>query len=240
MVADENLSLWNEDRQALSRLLADVHPSLGGLYRSAILSMDEPAQEGEGKARLSLVGHCFRELMNQLPDALGDVDGFPASKRGEEDKARDTMVAVYDDFLGAPVAQPLQDVATDPEQTEVVAVPKALLDAVGRFVTVRKEGTRNGLERDSVAVLGTIDPLNPTLKPWRAAKDFFMSCTHMDRQYAVETEAGALASDDKVMAHIEIVEASLRVRLGPFFDNYEELKDLIAKANETLDEGEKS
>ncbi len=164
MAADSDPILWNEDRETLRSQIEDVYPPLAGLYRMAIVLMDEPVQEGEGKARLCLVGHCFRELMNRLPDALRDVDDFPASKRGEEDRARDTLVATFEDFRGVLVEQPPLGAAPNSEQTEIVDMPK-LLDAVGRFVSVRKEGTRNVRERDSVAVLGAIDPLHSSLKP---------------------------------------------------------------------------
>ena len=236
-MADEGLArLWDADRVSLYGLIEEIQPTLAGLYRQAILLMSEPADPGDEKARLAIVGHCFREIMNRLPDALQDVDGFPASKRDEEDRARNDLVAAFEAFRGMPVEQPAPVSSKDLEQTEVIAVPRQLVDAVGKFVAAREEGTRNVRERDSVTVLGAIDPLDPALKPWRAARKFFMSCTHIDLQYAVETVASEVPSDEVVMAHVEIVEASLRVRLGAFFDNYEELEDLIAKANRTLEE----
>lgn len=241
MVADRSPDFWNQDRVALHGLIEELpSPTLADLYRRAILLMNEPAEQSDEKARLALVGHCFRELMNRLPDALKDVAGFPASKREEEDKARNDLVAAYEAFRGKPIDQPAVGAPNDPEQVEVVAVPRDLVDAVGKFVAIREEGTRNVRDRDSVAVLGSIDPLNPALKPWRDARKFFMSCTHLDLQYGVETEARTLPSREEILAWVETVEASLRVRLGAFFDNYEELGDLIAKANETVEEGELS
>ena len=240
MVADCGSSLWNEDRKALGGLIEELNPTLAGMYHRAILLMSEPPGPGEERARLALVGHCFRELMNRLPDTLQDVDGFPASKRQEEERVRDDLVAAYEAFLGKPLDQPAPGTSGNPEQPTLVSVPKDLLDTLGKFVAAREEGTRNVRERDAVAVLGAIDPLDPALKPWQAARKFFMSCTHIDLQYGVETKEKTPPSDEAVMGHIEAVEASIRVRLGAFFDIYEELEDLIAKANERVDEGASS
>jgi hypothetical protein len=236
MTNDASPVLWNEERETLYELIKRVNPTLAGLYHRAILLMSEPPGPGEEKARFSLVGHCFRELMNRLPDWLQDVDGFPASRRQEEDKALDRLVAEYESFRGSPNDQPTAS-SNDPQQEALVSVPASLIDALGRFINAREEGSRNVLERDAAAVLGAVGLRGAALKPWRDARAFFMSCTHLDRQYEVEAQVGAVPSDEVVMEHIAATEASLRVRLGAFFDSYEELKDLIAQANQTVEEG---
>lgn len=230
MEANGDVALWNEDREALHKLIEEIDPALAGLYRRAVLLMDSRPIPGDEKARLSLVGHCVRELMNNLPDALGDVKDFPASRRGDEDRARDGLVAAVERFKGVPSDQPAEDAGSS-EQPDRVTVPADLLDAVVILVGVFKDGkTRNEL-RDSAAVLGYIDRYDPALKPWKAARKFFMSLAHLDRLKAAGSGGRDLPTDEQVMSQVAIIEASLRVRLGAFFDNLNEVRALAEQAN---------
>jgi hypothetical protein len=174
--------------------------------------------------------------MNRLPDWLQDVGGFPASNQKEENDSREALVAAYESFRGEPIDQLL--VPADPEGSEqpaLVSVPRDLMDSVARFVAAREEGSRNVRERDSAAVLGEVGVYSPALGPWRQARKFFMSCTHLDLHYGVEEEIGVLPSRAAVLGHVDSVEAALRVRLGQFFDSYEEIEDIVSSANELDD-----
>src|SRR5450759_168541 len=106
MEAGGDAGLWNQDRQALHKLIEQVDPALAGVYRQAVLLMDSPPIPGDEKARLLLVSHCVRELMNNLPDALRDVKDFPASRGGDEKRARAGLIAAVDEFEGVPADQP--------------------------------------------------------------------------------------------------------------------------------------
>jgi hypothetical protein len=192
--------------------------------------MDAPPIPGDEKARLSLVSHCIRELMNNLPDALGDVKDFPASRGGDENRARDGLVAAVSKFRGVPVDQPVEETAPA-NPSDKVTVPADLLDAAENLVSLFKDGETRGELRDSAAVLGYIDRYHPALKPWRAVRKFFMSFAHLDRLKATGTGGRDLPSDDKVMSQIAIIEASMRVRLGAFFDNLNEVRVLANQAN---------
>ncbi len=230
MVAESNASLWNEDRQALHKLIEEVDPALAGLYRQAIMLMDSSPIPGDEKARLSLVSHCIRELMNNLPDALGDVKDFPASRGGDEDKARAGLVAAVNNFRGLP-AQQLEAETAPANPPDKVTVPADLLDAAENLVGVFKDGETRGELRDSAAVLGYIDRYHPALKPWRAARKFFMSFAHLDRLKATGSGGRDMPADDGVMTQIAVIEATMRVRLGAFFDNLNEVRSLADQAN---------
>jgi len=233
MGAEGDAGLWNQDRQALHKLIEQVDPALAGLYRQAILLMDSSPIPGDEKARLSLVSHCVRELMNNLPDALGDVKDFPASRGGDENRARAGLIAAFDEFEGMPAEQPGE--TADPSgQPNKVTVPADLLDAAVNLVGVFKDGETRGVLRDSAAVLGYIDRYHPALKPWRAARDFFMSFAHLDRLKAAGSGGRELPTDEQIMTQIAIIEASMRVRLGAFFDSLNEVRALADQAN-TLD-----
>lgn len=217
-------------------LIAEVHPTLAALYRKGIELMDtSSADAGDARATLALVGHCFREVINRLPDALRDVEGLPGSKRGEEDAALARLKDAYAHYSGMSGGRTDSSPAEELEQMRVVAVPQILLDALARFVAAREEGTLTGRQRDAVTVLGAINPLDPSLKPWREARTHFMSLAHLSVD-DVSDATSRLPTDSETVRHIQAVEASLRVRLGAFFDNYAELEDLIADANRLINE----
>lgn len=65
--------LWNDERETLYHKICDIDSALAGYYRQAIYIMESSPKPGEEKARFSIICHCFRELMNNLPDVLGDV-----------------------------------------------------------------------------------------------------------------------------------------------------------------------
>jgi hypothetical protein len=236
MGADDTATLWNQDRQSLHGLIGEVDPALAGLYRQAILLMDSQPMPGDDKARLSLVSHCVRELMNNLPDALGDVKDFPANRRGDEEKARADLIAAVEMLEGMPRDQPVE--AGSPlDKPGKVTVPADFLDAAVNFAGVFKDGETRVRLRDSAALLGYIDRYHPALKPWKAARDFFMSFAHLDRHKSDRPGGHGLPTDERVMAHIAIIEASMRVRLGAFFDSLNEVRALAGQANEVGADG---
>lgn len=238
MVGDDHPALWNDDRNTLYELLKDLDPELAGLYSQMIVLLSDPAVPGQEKSRLASIGHCLRELINTLPDALGDVEGFPINRGKSDRSAREALVAEYEAISGPPVEHVTVDEVDETGQPRLIAVPQSLLDAVGRLVTTINDGKAREEQRDSTVVLGRIDSRDPALKPWKAARKFFMHYAHFDRDYPLSPEPRDLPSDADILVHLENIEASLHTRLGAFFDNYDELQDLIAKANETIDKDE--
>lgn len=230
--------VWDDDRRALYVQLQGLDPELAGLYRQAIDLLSTPAVPGEKKVRLALIGHCLRELINTLPDALGDVEGFPADKGNEGKRAREALVAEYGVFSGASLDATLVDETDDSGQPNLVAVPQSLLDGVGRWVNSAKAGALRETQRDSVVVLGRIDTRDPALKPWKSARDFVMGFAHFRRNYPLGSVPEVFPADEEIVAHLAHIEASLRNRLGAFFDSLDDLQDLIDEANAPMDEDE--
>jgi hypothetical protein len=233
VVANGDPSLWNEERQTLHGLIHERSPELAGLYRQGVRALDMPCEPGDERARLAVIGHCFRELMNNLPNVLGDVPEFTTSSREDEDNAKKSVVGLYDQIYGIP-EEPSPDVAeTEPEQLELVTVQRRLLRAVEALAVFFRMGERHLKERDSALVAGLVDVNVPGLKPLRDARRFFTRYSHFDRQNGSKAKKTDLPNDDQVVAHLEHVEAILRTRLQPFFDTKGEIDDLLAVANST-------
>lgn len=231
--------LWNADRESVFGLISERSPDLAGLYRHGIMTLDSPpVAEGE-RARVAIIGHCFRELMNNLADAVGDVPAFVTSCRDDEDKAKRALVDLYAESYGIPDEAPPTggQPEDDPAQLELVTVERRLLKAVERLAVFFKLGERHGRDRDSVVVAGRIDPNAPGLGPWREARRFFVRCSHYDRQYGTQRTNANLPRDDEILEHVLVVEAIVRTRLQPFFDTVAEIEDLLAVANAPEEEG---
>lgn len=227
----ETGSLWNDDRRALHALIQQRGPELAGLYRQGVLALDSPCEAGDERARLAVIGHCFRELMNNLPNALGDVPAFTTSSREDEDNAKKSVIGLYGEAYGIPEEPPADAVEGDPAQLELVTVQRRLLRAVETLAVFFKMGERHLLERDSAVVTGRVDVNAPGMKPWRNARRFFTRYSHFDRQNGSKAKKAEVPGDDQVLAHLENVEAILRTRLQPFFDSLGEIDDLLAVAN---------
>ncbi|MDY6795088.1 MAG: hypothetical protein SWK76_07390 [Actinomycetota bacterium] len=232
MEPDKDIELWNKERESLYEQLQDVDPQLAGLYRWTINLLSVPAEPGEEMARFALIGHCLRELMNSIQDALNDVDGLPANCDREEERERQKLlVDEYEAFGGLPPEDMNANKVEEIGQPKLVTIPQSLLYVVGELVQSVSEGTTREVQRDSAVVLGRIDAHDPAVKPWKAARDYFMSFVHFKRKIPIGLRSRNLPSEREILSHLENIEASLRNRLGAFFDVYDELQDFINQAN---------
>jgi len=218
-------SLWTSSRRSIHAQLLSLDPTLGGLYKRGIdLCSETPAPE-DAKAHLALVGHCFRELLNSLPDALGDTSGGLGSGQNS-DSAKSSFRKALDRWREE--ADPR---SPDDDERGPVAVPRYLLTAIERLDEAERAGTGRRRRRDSITVLGYVDVDSPALQPWDKARDFFMSATHVDRQAKVIAADGSTPAPTEILKRIVIVEDALQVRLGAFFETLHSLSDLLDEAN---------
>jgi hypothetical protein len=218
-------SLWTSSRLSIRAQLVKLDPTLGGLYRRGIdLCAETPVPE-DAKAHLALVGHCFRELINSLPDALGDTSGGLGSGQNSESAKNGFRKALKRWHEEAAPRSP------DEDEKGPVAVPRYIIAAIEILDEAERAGTGRRQRRDSITVLGYVDVDSPALKPWDDARDFFMSATHVDRQERVIAADGSTPTITEILGRIAIVEDALQVRLGAFFETLHSLSNLLDEAN---------
>ena len=194
---------------------------LAGIYRAAIEAMTTPAGTGLERARVSIVCHCMRELMNGLPAVMAD------SSIPRPDPSANSLLSKLPKVVAT---HPNLDLTLD---QDLIPVPREVAAAIAKLVaTTNIEHGRNGSIAASLVTGGT-DVKHPAVAQWRSAQDFFLGWTHLDRNHARNRE---LPSDNELWSNIHIVEDVIDVRSALFFDNLHALQDLLAEANAT-DEG---
>jgi hypothetical protein len=191
-------------------------PKLAGVYRAALLALATPAAAGGEAARISVVCHCMRELMNGLPSVMTDSSiPRPSPSSGALVDKLPGLLAKHTDFdLGA--------------NQDLVPVPKQVASAFAELIgTVTREQGRNRRNAAEL-VTGGADTKHPAIKQWVACQQFFVGWTHLDRNHAQDRE---LPTDDELLANIRVLEDVVEVRTALFFDNVHSLEDLLADAN---------
>ena len=85
--------LWTPRRVQLAGALTNRNELFGDLYRRGIEALNErPLTAGA----VVLAGHCFRDLVNGLPDVIGDAGEIPA--RVEISPLAQELVRVWETF----------------------------------------------------------------------------------------------------------------------------------------------
>lgn len=207
----------------VTNILRDRSPKLAGVYQTAIGALRLPADDGCEAARISVVCHCMRELMNGLPAVMADTSiPRPKPSSGSLMSKLPELIANHPDVdLGA--------------DQDMIPVPNAVARAIDSLIgAVVKERGRN---RSNAAALVTDgnDNKHPAVKQWMEAYEFFLGWTHLDRNHE---RVEQLPSDEDLVANMKVVEDVIEVRSAAFFENLHALEDLLAEINATLEEDE--
>lgn len=214
----------NQRQMGIINLLAERSPKLAGIYRESIRMLSTPPEPGCESARVSVICHCMREVMNGIPSAIGDA----ASQRPDP-----SSQALATKLPGLLAANP--DVRLDADQ-DLIPVNRTVASAFAQLVkTVQLEDGRN--QRDLAGFL-TGDPNNRHVasKQWNEARRFFLGWTHLDRNH---TSGRELPSDTKILEYISVVEDIVEARTAAFFDTIRVIQELLVDINaEALAESE--
>jgi len=206
----------DERQTRVAEALKDRSPELASMYRAALLALGTPAEPGGETARISVICHCMRELMNGLPSVMTDS----AIKRPEPSSG-----ALKEKLPRLLAKHPDLDLAVD---QDLVPVPKAVAQAFSNLIgTVASEQGRNGRNAAEL-VTGGSDTKHPAIKHWTEAQRFFLGWTHIDRNHSQDRE---LPTNDVLLTNIRVVEDVIEVRSALFFENLHSLQDLLAEAN---------
>ena len=218
-MTDVSASSSDEQEQRRTRVtdaLRRRSARLAGLYISALREVDSKAAVGNETARVSIICHCMRELMNGLPSIMAtSVTPRPNPSSG-------SRVAKLPDLLAN---HPDLDLRA---QQDMVPVPKEVANAIADLVeaTVQERGL-NVANAAALLTEGT-DPSHPLIAQWKAAQRFFHQWTHLDRN---PDGARELPTDDHIATHVRVVEDVVEVRTNLFFTNLSAVEEILLLAN---------
>jgi hypothetical protein len=213
--------VWTPARRELHDQLVQVDATLDAFYGYMLNYMEEVCEPGEERARMVLVAHAVREMVNNLPEALSDVDGFPSGRINTSEPCR-ALVAEWDNN-----ADILDMTSPAGSGEERVTVPSTVLVAAARVVTSQRAVTGNRRLRQSAVALRRLEPgPDPTLKMWLDALNWFESHAHVDR-----SRERPIPADEAILVKLEIIENILTARLRGFFAVMKDVASLAALAN---------
>ena len=206
----------DDRRQRVYDALQERSPEFAGYYRAAIVTLLTPADPGEQRAKVSSVCHSFREIMNGLPHVMGENSSpfvIPSSVQ---------LIAELPDMR--------LDLAGDEEVVTLSRDLATSLDEVLRTATLE-----NARVADDIASLlaGEKQVGHPLVRPWKKTRSFFVGWAHWDRP---GDESRPIPSDADLESHIRIVEDIIESRAGAFFDTRHTIDDLLADANQVVEE----
>lgn len=211
-------ALDHERQSRVFKALQERSVDLAGLYRTLCQAIQFAAEDGAEVARISVIGHCGRELMNGLPEVLSRVS-IPRPSPGST-------------ALKDRLPELLRDVDLDVDQ-DLIPVPRNAALTLSQLVrTVAQEQGRNRRLASSV-VTDETDDQAPAIRQWTDAHKFFMSWTHLDRRSGAKR---MLPSDDIIAAHLRVVEDIIETRTSAFFDVVRSVEDLLDIANATTED----
>jgi predicted nucleic acid-binding protein len=213
--------VWTPERRTLHDQLTQLEPTLGALYGYMLNFMEEVCKPGDERARMVLMAHAVREMANNLPEALSDVDGVPSGRINTSEPCR-ALVAEWDNNSD------ILDVTSHAlSGEERVTIPSSVLSAAARVVTSQRAATGNRRLRQSAAALRRLEPgPDPTLKMWLDALSWFESHAHLDK-----SRERSIPGDEAILVKLEIIETILAARLQGFFAVMDDVSALAALAN---------
>lgn len=219
-------SLWTHDRRDLQAAIAQRGGLLGDLYERAV---DALSEQPITAVAVVMAGHCIRDLVNALSDAIGE-EGMIPKYENVSNPAR-TLVEVWDQHEGV-----LNQIVASADENgqvaqEISSVPRAVILAASEVVAASRRGTANARSRYAALILGRIEAVNekdPTVTLFKKSVDAFEKRRHPGRARGVDADDN-IAAD--LVKELETIEWVLNGLLGDFFEAAEDVFDILDAAN---------
>lgn len=212
--------VFDERRTRVFDFLKDRSSVLAGMYRTALDVLAAAWPTDVENARVSVICHCMRELMNGLPSVLSEAT-IP--------RPRPSSGALLRQLPQLLSEHPGVDLEMD---QDLIPIPRTLAQALSALTsTVTKEQGRNR-ENTAALLTGSSSAKHPVIDQWTKTYQFFVGWTHLDRDHRI---SNALPTNAVLAEHFRVVEDVIEVRAGLFFENLHALEDLLKEINETTD-----
>lgn len=213
---------FDERQDRVVKSLDERSPRLAGVYRLALRTLHSKPDMGCEAARVSVICHCMRELMANLPAIM--VEEII-------ERPNPSSMALTGQLPGLLAKHPDLDLTLD---QDIVPVPRKVAQVFASLVAAAtQEAGRN--TRNAAALLArAADSKPPAVQQWKTAYDFFVGWAHLDRSHERHRE---LPSNEEIAASARIVEDVIEVRTAMFFEILHAVQDLLAEINATSEDG---
>jgi hypothetical protein len=224
---DPTGSLWTYERRELQDAIGRTSRLYADLYGRAI---DALSEQTITPGALVIAGHCIRDLVNGLSEAVAadglipkyeDIVKHTKALSGEWQKYRDVLDPITA-FEGGH-----DESASD----ALTPVPRSLILAARDVVLASRKGTANARRRYAALILGRIegdDEKDPTVTLFKKSVDEFEKRRHPGRDREVSVEDGSVA---QLLQSLERIENVMEGRLGFFSEALEDVMDVLDVAN---------
>ncbi|WP_144661294.1 hypothetical protein [Paenarthrobacter nicotinovorans] len=208
-----NDHVLDDRQQRVNGALLKRSSQLAAMYRLVLSILAAPTVAGQEVARVSVICHGGRELMNGVPSVMSEID-IP-----RPDPNSDTLKRRLPELL--------REIELDVDQ-DLVPVPRSAAKTLSQLISAVAQEQGRNRRLASAVVTGATDDKHPAIKQWMEAQRFFLRWTHLDRL----AEGGRdLPGDAELMSNLRIVEDVIDARAGLFFENLHSIEALLAEAN---------
>lgn len=195
--------------------LSERSPVLASLYMTALRELRRPADDGLESARVSVISHCARELMNGAREVLVDTP---------EPRPKPSSGALTQGLLSV-LAEKNPDLRAD---QDLIPIPRAVAAAFADLIDASTREQGRNRRNTAALVTGSAEGSHPSIKDWNRTYQFFVKWTHIGQHHLND-----LPDDETLSSHMRVVEDVIEVRMSLFFENLSAVEDLLAQANET-------
>jgi hypothetical protein len=207
---------FDERRQAIYDALNAQNPEYAGYYRVGIAALLTPAPTADQRAKVSVVCHAFREIVNGLWAAIGESRSQPIDPSSVQLLSELPEFRInLDEFEGE----------------ELVVVPLAREAAEKLDELLATAGLEHSQDAEDIGSMlaGMKQEGHVLLSTWRRCQRFFVKWSHWDRGGRTKP----VPSDADLELHVREIEEIIAARAGAFFHAVHAIEDLIADANRT-------
>lgn len=190
------------------------------MYRSALRLLKQAPVSGDEVARVSLICHAMREVMNRAGEAAASDHISPQGTPSKELVRRLPAIA---SSWKLPTGS----------DVEFAPVPIKLATAIDRLIeAARHEEYRTRANISSLILAGEASTesrkqaLTPDERRWREAHDFFLKFTHLDSASRV-----TVPDDKEIRKRISDFEQLFVRIITPFFTQLREVQELLSTIN---------
>ncbi len=207
-----------DDRQSsVYEALIQRSSKLAGMYLVALQNLGAPVAEGSENARISVICHCMRELMANLPSVLAEED---------TSRPKRSSSSLTQELPGLLEEHPSVDLEADQDS---IPIPRLFARAISLIIKTASQENGRNIRIAAMLITGGRDEKHSAVRQWNDAYRFFVKWAHLDRGH----EGGRpLPSVEEIGGFIEVVEDVILSRTAAFFENVHAIDDLLAEIND--------